>query len=225
MTETIAVSDFDWPSRKDPLFDEKRQACRAELKRRHEDEGTSIGELALACGRSYGFVRRELAAADARIWPRGSRAARTFSRRQVQVARLLAAGATPEKIAAELGLAVGPVYVHLLKVRRKTGAGSGRWAYPAVLEVAYTTGMLPPPVPATEHVDLPARQTALIPLLARGLSPERMAAVLQRDVRYIRLDLAMLQRDLGALSLAHVITRARQLGLATSPTPACGEER
>ncbi|MET8983421.1 helix-turn-helix domain-containing protein [Streptomyces sp. NPDC004539] len=215
---TQDATPFEWPPPHIPLSEKEREACGAELKRRYETSSTpSIRALMDECGRSYGFVQRALKTAGTQLAPRGNRAVEGLSPRPAQVLRLIAEGSTTGSIARDLGVTPGVIRIHLAQALRKTtGSGKGIWARPAAVETAYATGLLPRPARLTGRVDLPDGQRELIPLLARGLTPDQIAAALHCRRQEAVGELKALERALGAATPAHVITRARQYGLPTS---------
>ncbi|MET8979395.1 helix-turn-helix domain-containing protein [Streptomyces sp. NPDC004539] len=198
------------------LSDEERRAWGLELKDKYEGGTTSIRKLAREYGRSYGSVHHALSKAGAQFAPQGSRAAVGLSGREARVLRLLADGGTPKSIAVSLGTRVDVVHGCLWRVRCKAGASGRSDAHPAVVEAAYDTGLLEKPVLLPSRIDVTERQRELIGLLARGLSVDRIAATLGCRPSTALAELEKLERALGAMSPAHVITRARQHGLPTS---------
>ncbi|WP_416975830.1 LuxR C-terminal-related transcriptional regulator [Streptomyces sp. 4F14] len=130
--------------------------------------------------------------------------------------RLIAEGGTRKAVAQDLGITVKAVHFHLANVRRRTGAGSGRWGLAAAVETAYATGLLPRPALLPDRLDLTERQRVLILLLAGGLTIGQIAAALDCSPRKAVSEFRDLEKSLGATSPAHLITRARQYGLPTS---------
>ncbi|MDT3395304.1 helix-turn-helix transcriptional regulator [Streptomyces sp. B1866] len=142
-------------------------------------------------------------------------AAVPLSARQREVLALVAQGSTPTEAAAALGLSDNTVYSYLRLSAEKLGAPER----PGLVHAAYTSGQLPPP-PGDEQMrpEIPARQRALLDLLADGLKVRQAAARLGTSSRRARREISALCAVLGARTAAHAVTRGWQLGLLGTPS-------
>ncbi|MEU2875969.1 LuxR C-terminal-related transcriptional regulator [Streptomyces sp. NPDC007070] len=138
-----------------------------------------------------------------------------LSPQEKQVLEGLAAGDSTADIARRLEIRHSTVGDFLKTARIKL---HGACDSVAAVAAGFATGAIGrPPLLDPEAVFVSREQRELVPLIARGLSAEQVAAELKppRPVADVRADARELLSSLGARNRCHLVTRAWQYRLLT----------
>ncbi|MFD9816588.1 hypothetical protein [Streptomyces sp. NPDC059080] len=128
----------------------------------------------------------------------------------------IAHGLSVEEISAKTSMRVKTVRGRLLP-SAKDRLGHRDMSDAAAVERAYLTGALPAPPPdpprSQAAVRLSPAQVSLIRLLSQGMTAGAISGRTTKSVLAVERDIRALCEVTGAATDAHLITRARQLGI------------
>ncbi|MFE9558459.1 LuxR C-terminal-related transcriptional regulator [Streptomyces sp. NPDC006692] len=137
--------------------------------------------------------------------------------RQQQMVAYVAMGKSTASIAKSCFLSEYTVKTHLRVARKKLGVS----AAPALVNTAYETGAIPAPDPLGSTVVISGIEQQVLQLISLGYCYAEIASELDKKEGWVHEKARTLRRRLEARNGAHLMTRARQLGLLgarTQPT-------